>query len=371
MVDVKNINPSRLRFARKRRGITIKKLSEMLGLTTRSLSAYENGQTCPKNLSLSLLSEALKFPKDFFFMDDIEPLTVNSVSFRSFARMSATVRDSALHASHIAIEFTHWIDKKFDTPNVSLHNCNTYEPEAAAEVLRNEWSLGERPISNMVHLLESKGIKVFSLIENTNDMDAYSFWMDGTPFVFLNTKKSVERGRFDAAHELGHLVLHAHGEARGKEIEAEANRFASAFLMPWKSIVAQTVNYPVLESIIVLKSYWLVSAAAMVRRLRDVKLLTEWQYRSLTIELSKRGFLRDEPKPIKRRETSKLLPMLFNSLSDEAITKHDVAKELGYYAQDIDAFMFNLTITELPGGHLKTTVAKAGSGTTNHLRLVK
>lgn len=50
--------------------------------------------------------------------------------------------------------------------------------------------------------------------------------------MFLNPKKTAEHGRFDAAHELGHLAMHTHTVPRNREAELEADRFASAFLMP-------------------------------------------------------------------------------------------------------------------------------------------
>ncbi|MEK2654790.1 ImmA/IrrE family metallo-endopeptidase [Pseudomonas aeruginosa] len=55
------------------------------------------------------------------------------------------------------------------------------------------------------------------MAEETSQVNAFSCWRRGvTPFVFLNTQKSAEASRFDAAHELGHLVLHRHGENKGK-----------------------------------------------------------------------------------------------------------------------------------------------------------
>ncbi|WP_419757134.1 ImmA/IrrE family metallo-endopeptidase [Teredinibacter turnerae] len=70
------------------------------------------------------------------------------------------------------------------------------------------------------------------------------------PFVFLNTKKTAERCRFDAAHELGHLVMHCHGAPQGQEAEKEANAFASAFLMPRRSVLANAPRSATLKSLI-------------------------------------------------------------------------------------------------------------------------
>src|SRR5262249_25369006 len=112
---------------------------------------------------------------------------------------------------------------------------------------------------NMVHLLESKGVRVFSLAQECREVDAFSLWRGELPFVFLNTMKSGERGRMDAAHELGHLALHRHGGPGGRDAESEADRFASAFLMPEGSVLALGLRNPRVDQLIKLKKKWKVS----------------------------------------------------------------------------------------------------------------
>lgn len=276
-------NQTRLIFARKRRKYTIRSLSSALGITSQTLSNYENGRSIPAPDMLSLISKHLHFPEQFFFLDNIEMLDSKSVSFRSLARMPAYVREAALCAGNMALEFTNWLEKKIEFPHVDLPDLRDCEPEAAAETLRSIWGLGELSIKNMVHTLEAKGVRVFSLSENTYDMDAYSFWIGNQPFVFLNTQKSVEHGRFDAAHELGHLILHKHGAPLGKEAEQQANRFASAFLMPYGSIVSRVPHsfFPTISGIVSLKPYWRVSTSALTRRLKDLSLLSDWHYNNI------------------------------------------------------------------------------------------
>ncbi|MET9565773.1 ImmA/IrrE family metallo-endopeptidase [Streptomyces tauricus] len=76
-------------------------------------------------------------------------------------------------------------------------------------MVRTRWDLGQAPAPNMVHLLEAHGVRVFSLPPDSLEVDAFAVWRSGVPFVFLHTLKTVERARFFAAHELGHLVMHA------------------------------------------------------------------------------------------------------------------------------------------------------------------
>ncbi|MBU1387738.1 MAG: ImmA/IrrE family metallo-endopeptidase [Proteobacteria bacterium] len=353
MTNYNSFNPNRLRFAREARAFTIKKLSEELHISAKTLSIYENGQLEPsKDDLLNSLSNILQFPIDFFFMDDVISLEKTIVSFRSLARMSASTRNASLCSGRLALEFIGWVENKIELPPNSIPDYRYTDPEAAALKLRTQWTIGDRPIKNLIHLLEAKGVKVFSLNRATFDMDAYSFWIENKAFIFLNTIKSVERSRFDTAHELGHLVLHKHGAPSGKMAEIEANRFASAFLMPESDIRHRAIQYISLSDVIKLKTCWLVSAAALIRRLKDLSIITEWHYNRLNIDLSSAGFRAKEPDPIsiEYRERSKLIPMIFKLLREEGITKGMVSNALGIYQKDLDDLFFNLALTGIEGG---------------------
>ena len=50
-------------------------------------------------------------------------------------------------------------------------------------------TLGDRPISNVLHLLESKGVRLASLNHAYDDIDAFCLYRDDVPYVFLNTSK--------------------------------------------------------------------------------------------------------------------------------------------------------------------------------------
>jgi Zn-dependent peptidase ImmA (M78 family) len=201
----------------------------------------------------------------------------------------------------------------------------------------------------MIALLESKGVRVFSLSVDAREVDAFSMWYDGTPFVFLNTKKTAERCRFDAAHELGHLVMHRHGAPQGQEAEKEANAFASAFLMPRRSVLANAPRTATLKSLIAHKKFWNVSAAALNYRLHSLGLTTDWTYRTLCIDLAKLG--RDHEPESSPFESSQVLKKVFASLREDGISKSDVAKELLIQPEELDELTFGLMLNALNGLH--------------------
>lgn len=343
-------NPSRLTLARRRRGLTQTGLAEALGVSVRMVAAYEAGEKAPSDEKRADLARLLDFPQDFFEGDNLEDIQQEQVSFRALSSMLARQRDAALSAGSLALELSRWIDQRFELPQANLPDLRHFDPEAAAMALRAEWGIGERPIKNMVHLLEAYGVRVFSLTEYHREVDAFSFWKAQTPFVFLNTIKTPEHGRFDAAHELGHLVLHRHGAPGGREAEYQANAFAAAFLMPQASVIAHAPRSPRLDDILGLRAIWGVSAAALVRRLHDVKMLSDWSYRMLSIEIGKRG-LRTSEDTGSQRETSQVLQKIFAQLRAEGVTKADVARELRLHVTELDALVFGLVMmTAIAGG---------------------
>ena len=260
--------------------------------------------------------------------------------------MTAGVREAALSSGAIGFLVSDWMETQFNLPEADVPDLSLYSPEVAARVLRQEWSLGERPISNMTQLLESRGIRVFSLSEDTAKMNAFSIWRNQRPFVFLNTFKSAESSRFDAAHELGHLVLHQDGASTGREAENEANAFASSFLMPSSDVQAVLPRVRFLQEVIVHKKRWRVSVAALMYRLHKIGILSDHRYRSFCIEIAARGFNRDEPSPI-LREKSVIWNKILQSLWSDRKTVSDIATALAVPESEVFALVFGL-VGELP-----------------------
>ena len=365
-------NAGRFSLARRRRGMTKKTLASEVGVSERSISAYEAGDQEPERVTLLRISEALGFPEAFFFGDEPEILSPGIASFRSLSKMSARQRDTALGAGSIALMLNEWIEGRFNLPAVDVldlgreraaiapkgglsdggvsypSDSGAGSPEAAASTLRSHWGLGEMPVKNMIKLLEAKGVRVYSLAIDAKEVDAFSMWHGGRPFMVLNTFKSAEHCRFDAAHELGHLVMHKHGSPQGPDIEREANAFASAFLMPKASVLAKAPRQVTLPGLISLKKYWAVSVAALNYRLHALGLTSEWTYRTLCIQLASEGYRTQEPDGAPH-ERSLLLEKVFGALKDEGVSRRDVAAQLKLGADELGSLTFGLILNLLPG----------------------
>lgn len=337
-------NSERLKLARQRRRLTGKRLAELAGVTPITVSKVENGHL-PEEDTIDRLVSALGFPKEFFMMDDPETLVSDTVSFRSLSKMSAAERNASLAAGSLGIALYEWIDAKFKLPQPDLVDLNKERnrPEIAARMLRQHWGLGDRPIGNILKLLESKGIRILSLSEDTRNVDAYSFWRGPYPYIFLNQEKTAERSIFDSAHELAHLVLHHHAGAKNdKGAEMQADKFASAFLMPEADIKSEAVGGNSVNQIIRAKKRWKVSAMALAYRLNALNMINPWMYRSLCIELGQMGYRSGEPIGIER-ETSVVLAKVFSALWSKRMTKADIAADLAIPLEDLESLIFGLS----------------------------
>ena len=358
-------NSSRLKVARQRLGLTKRQLADFIDVDPRAVSGFEAGEYEPSLENLSAISDKLGYPIAFFTADDIDIPTAEGVSFRAMSKMTAKQRDKAIAAGAIAYILIDWIEEKFDLPNVDIPDLREDSPETAALSLRQHWGLGLRPIKNMIHLLENFGIRVFSLSEDCHAIDAYSIWRGQRPCIFLNTEKSAERSRFDAAHELGHLVLHKHAAPTGLDAEKEADAFAGALLMPEESLLA-TQRIKNIDELVQLKSHWKISIAAMTYRSHQLGLLSKWQYQTIFKEISQRGWRSQEPFPIKR-ETSQVWKKVFSFLREENISVEDLAAELMIPVDEIVRLVFGLVTIGMPSQASTIT----GKGSTAHLRIIK
>ncbi|UOO76535.1 XRE family transcriptional regulator [Neisseria sp. Dent CA1/247] len=350
-------NPQRLEFALNRRGITQTALAELLGITPRQVRNYIKDGQIP---DVRELSRILNFPVSFFLKEEELPeLNTQAVSFRAKSRVSRKLQKQAINHGLITFIFNDWLEREFELKTANLPDYSDKTPEEAADELRLEWGLGNQPIGNMISLLESKGIRVFSLSVDTLDIDAFCTWHDNKPFIFLNTQKSAERSRFDAAHELGHLLrdkysMQHYASGKVKEnldeprdmIEKEANAFASAFLMP-KEAIQLYRNTPItIDNLMKIKKIFGVSLVALAYRMHKLGIISDWLYiHVLCPQFAKKRYRTTEPEPMKK-ELSSVLKQILTMLKEDGVSLEKVASSLDMPVEDIVNTTFNLVEPE-------------------------
>lgn len=335
------LTPSRIRIARERRGMSKVALAKRLGITTRMLQIYES-DGAPAARADELVN-ALGVLPSFFEKSELNAISAEQGFFRARRRATAAQLGSARAVASIGAELYDWIAARFELPAVVVPDLDAQEPEAAAATLRAVWGRGLEPLPNLIQLSEAHGVRVLSLPVDAETVDAFSMWLDGTPYVFLSTAKTAERSRFDLAHELGHLTMHSRNivgvECHGQGEEREADAFASSLLMPLGDLRARSGRESAVPQILRLCSYYRVSAMAMTRRLHEIGRLTDWAYRQNCVHLAQRGFRSSEPGGIDR-ERSRVFATVFPALRAQGFRTSDLCEQLGLTIEDLRALVF-------------------------------
>lgn len=301
------LNGDRLREARRYRRLTITSLSEKAGVSKQMVSRYERGTAQPGLDIFQKIVRTLQFPFDFFtgtnkfdYKDEGTYFRSRLTSTQSEKMPSETYKKAAGLVRNMFGEYVEF-------PSLLQEEITSRSPRAAAVQLRKLWGLGDKPIKNILRLLESHGILVALVNSGSEKIDAHSGYVDVNQhryYVVLVDANSTTffRQQFSLTHELGHFILHSNSvepqsldSQEYRQMEKEADEFAAEFLLPAQafenSISGNLMN---LNEYAQLKMKWYVAAGAMVHRARSLRLINANQYLRLQKRISARGWRKQE-----------------------------------------------------------------------------
>lgn len=345
---------TRLTVARRLRRKTKATLAREVGVTPTAIAQFEKNISKPTQGVLAQVCLQLGLPREFFGAG--RPLTLLPASgahFRSLRSTSAASREQALAYGELCLDLVDLIGAYVDLPPVSLPELELPEELSdddiaeAARLTREAWSIEPGPIPSVVQALEAHGVIALRLPAQTDAaVDAFSTHSGRRPLVFLSpTKDDKARSRFDAAHELGHLVLHPDTEPGSKLVEQEAHRFAAELLMPREEIfddLPRRISWPAFHD---LKRHWGVSLRALVFRAHSLGRLSEASYRRANQQLSVWGL--PEPGPLGPAEPPQVLGMARQLISDSGYDFDDIMAA-GRVAPEVAEAVMDAASTDRP-----------------------
>lgn len=362
-------NGDRLKKARIYRGLTVAELAEKLECQRQTVSMYENKKIDkPDASAIQKMSDVLNFPTKFFYEQD-RSFNVGSTYFRALLTTNKKYRNEQIQKMEFVSAIYAFIKEYIDFPEINLPLItDSTSPEEAADLLREKWELGKRPIENLIFETEQRGIVITSFETSTDNIDAFSQMIDVDgdsvyTIGYSNNKTSAARLHFDIAHELGHICMHEWSEdiemlskEEFKERESEANRFASAFLLPKDTFYFDVKQRPTsIPYYTELKRKWKVSIAAMIRRAYTLEVLSYDEYQMMMRTLQRRGMRKEEPlDDVLTTAQPSLLKTAVQMLLDEKVfTPKEFMDELSFsYNMSLNSSEVEYLL-DLPDGTLK------------------
>lgn len=341
----------RIRQAREYCGLTQLGLAKGIGVNQSSIAHIENGRNVPSMEILKLISERTGFLPSFFEKEPTVDFPLGSLVFRARSSLSAREFNQAHQHARVLFEQVKEMSGKLNIPSVRLP-VTPEDPSKAARVTRVNLGLSpDLPIKNLIKTIEKKGVLVLVIPIVLKKIDAFSTWVDlesETPLIVISAGKPTDRLRFSVAHELGHLVMHQVHKGWFSQLEKDADKFAADFLLPGTAMKQVLVSPITLTSVARLKLRWGVSMQALIRRARDLDLITNRQYRYLFEQLSARGWRKREPSNLDLPEEK---PQLVAKMIEEVYGSSNPLKE---YATDM-SLSFDRAI-ELTRGHISQKI---------------
>lgn len=305
---------------------------------------------------MEAIIKVLKLSDAFFRQPITESDSDEAIFFRSMSAATKNARNRAKRRYSWMRNIVSYLREFVQFPRVKLPAFNVPddpsrisedEIEDYAIKARQFWNIGDGPIENLVWLLGNNGVIVARDELGADTLDSLSEFrkQDNTPYIILGSDKAVAvRSRFDAAHELGHLVLHRNVKKtvlvktpEFRLIETQAHRFGAAFLIPERSFANDfySVNLDVLAR---LKTKWKISIAMMIKRAADLDFVSSEQEERLWVNYSRRRWRGREPLDDDLEiEQPRFLRRAFELLINEKIqTREQILSRLPYDANDIE-----------------------------------
>ncbi|MBL8510587.1 MAG: ImmA/IrrE family metallo-endopeptidase [Betaproteobacteria bacterium] len=340
-----NFDGNNLRLARLANNLSLADIGDVVDKSKQFIQRLEAGRDMPTDDLAKKLANLLKVEVGFFCQSPGHSLPDRAYHFRKLIGTKVADRQSAIAKGELFRRVVSLIDSRLKLPAFNFPEYDISTPlaaERAAEQCRAYWGLGIGPIANMIRVIENAGGVVTSFEETGRGIDALSI-ASARPIVVMNSNEvSACRARFGYAHEIGHFIGHEGQQTGDKGLEAEANRFAGAFLMPRSTFCKEfpklrggtQINWLALAE---LKFRWGVSKAAMLYRARQLELITEDQYRRAIIgRLFAKGERNeeDEDRAIAHEQPELLLNAMRAMQNRLHISINDVARAV-YMTKDL------------------------------------
>lgn len=292
-------NGDRIRQAREIAGLTQAQLGDRASVDQSTVARWERDLLAPSEEQLQRIALATGFPVGFFRRTPGPEFPFGSLMNRARKSLLSEDRDRLRQMGRLTFELASVLADRFSPISVHIPEVSADDPRRAAQVTRNAFGLSpDTPLTSIVNRLERNGVFVFAVPDEIDEHDAYSLWADTDPrkpVIVVSAGKPGDRLRWNIAHELGHLVMHRTAQGLVSDREDQADLFASELLAPSSAMRVELQAPLTLTRFAELKAKWGISIQALINCAWQLGIMTDRQRKYFYVQLSSRGWRKDEP----------------------------------------------------------------------------
>lgn len=331
--------------------VSLRKLSESIGITHPTLAKYIDGSQPIDSEKLMKIALFFNQPFDYFFKNDNHPIKFLFRANNPKANMLDHDVDSLLTSIYSYNDVLGETGYDFIPQKYILT-----EPKDKSDVFsivakvaheqRRMADIDNVIPDNYYEVIQNFGIHVIvKNFKNDAFFGASSYSPEQGCYILINDADHIseERKIFSLLHEYGHLLFHADQYVNpdhqayyqnGKyELEEKiANQFAGYFLMP-RSLVQNYVDSRKEIDVYEMKRYFKVSLQTLYFMLHEYGYITKAKYLLFWKQLNRNKLKTEEPAPLEKMKLEdkniRIIPKIKELYSKQEISANKIEEVLG------------------------------------------
>ena len=317
--------------------LSLKEAGLLLNMSATGISKYEKGDIVPNSAKLIEFANAYNV-RAVDFLEVYEPIKLKFSSFRKRKKLTGGKLELLKDIIQKKVSDYMFVIKEAginESTNFESFLCSTFEDaeNAANKFRKNLGFSNNQPIYNLIDTLENIGVIIIQISNNEklfDDFDGLSEIINNKPIIIIRDDIiDGARQRFTICHELGHLLLDIKNNI---DEEKACNIFASSLLMPKEAIINEfgTIRKNIsLYELYEFKREYKVSVAAILYRLKELNIISEYFYKLSNIKLSKNNLKTNEVDNILPEKTYQFKKLVHRLCSNELISANRACELLG------------------------------------------
>ncbi|MCF7932823.1 MAG: XRE family transcriptional regulator [Acholeplasmataceae bacterium] len=350
-MSISKIIGNNIRALMDKEHVSLRRLSESIGITHPTLIKYVEGKQPIDSEKLMLIALFFNKPFDDFFKENNDSLRFmfradkpkKDVRNLDLNRLKNSIRSYLDVMDEIAFQYVpqkYKIDQQADSKvTFDLVAKIAYEQRRISNI--------ENVIpNNYFEIIQNMGIHVIAKdFNNDAYFGASSFSNDLGSYIIINDSKRIpeERKIFSLIHEYGHLLFHSdqysnsefnafYVNGQSDINERIANKFAGHFLMP-RNMVDHYIESRKSIDPYEMKAYFKVSIQTVHVMLHEYQLISKDVYRQFMKDLTIHGNKTEEPLPLSKINFQDKNIRLITKIKDlyfkEEISANKISEVLG------------------------------------------
>ncbi len=317
-----------LKFYRLSKQMSKKELADKANVTSMAITNYEKGDRKPSMEIIQALAAALEVRVSDFLQVRNENITFKHCEFRKDSSLSNTqqeyIRESAEEYFSRFMTVVELLGGEVLPDAPACHVIQlSQDPEINAAMLRARLGFAaDGPIENLIDKLENHGILVYESDIDNDKFSGMNGFVNGRPFIIINTKMNAERNRSTIVHELAHLMFKWPANMGENEIEKMATAIGGAFLFPEADARRELGIHrsAVTRDMVPIAMEYGISVMLLVKRAEISHIITASAAKDFYIKASKAGWRKNEPSRIKKEKTTLFEQLIYRAVNEDEIS---------------------------------------------------